>query len=50
MLEWDAAFPVEPGKIPGSFLDMFTTVSEEDVKKVIVPSPTKSCSMAYFFR
>ena len=40
----NAAFPVEPRKTPSSFLDMFTPVGEEDVKKVIVSSPTKSCS------
>ena len=28
-----------------NFLDMFTPVGEEDIKKVIVSSPTKSCSL-----
>ena len=41
----NTAFPVEPRKTPSSFLDKFTPVGEEDVKKVIVSSPTKSCSL-----
>ena len=41
----NACFPVEPGMTPCSYLDMFTAVCEDAVKKIILSSPTNSCSI-----
>ncbi len=38
-------FQVNPSKAPVSFLDGFSVVSEDEVRKVINSSPTKSCSL-----
>ena len=39
----NASFPVEPEMTQCSYFDMFTAVCEDDVKKIILSSPTKSC-------
>ena len=36
---------VTPDKSPSSFLSQFSTVSEDEVRKIINSSPTKSCSL-----